>query len=200
VSENDPKAKSVLDKMKKKYEAFKTLEVEFSLSIEIPEQPLTNQKGKLIQQREKYRLTLPDRSLVSDGKSVWHHIIKNKEVQINNAESENASGSISSPQDLFKAYSWNKFIYALTGEFSENGKLVQQIEFKPTDKNSEYTKIRLSVDKKTTEVISIKTFSKDGSRYTIAVSKQTPNKPVSKDLFTITKTECPQCHFEDLRI
>jgi outer membrane lipoprotein-sorting protein len=200
TADNDPKAKAVLEKMRKKYETYKSLEAEFTLTIEFPEQPIKNQKGKLVQQNEKYRLTLPDQTLVCDGKSTWLYLVKNKEVQINNFEKESTPGGISSPQDLFKAYAWNQYIYVLSGEFTENGKLVQQIEFKPTDKKSEYTKIRLTLDKKTTNVISIKTFSKDGSRYTLNVTKLSPNVSVAASVFQFSKNECPSCHFEDLRI
>lgn len=200
IGDNDPKAKAVLDKMRKKYEAYKTLEADFNLTIEMPEQPINNQKGKMTQQGDKYRLTMKDRTIVSDGKSVWLYIVKSKEVQINDVEEDAQSGGISSPKDLLKAYSWNKYIYVLSGEFTENGRLVQQIEFKPIDKNSDYTKIRLTLDKKTSDVVSIKSFGKDGSRYTLAVTLITPNKAVNTGLFTFSKSECPACHFEDLRI
>ncbi len=200
TSENDPKAKAVLDKMKKKYNGYKTLEAEFNLTIEIPEEVSNTQKGKLTQQGDKYRLSLKDRTIVSDGKSVWLHLSKSKEVQINNVEEDVQSGGISSPKDLLQAYAWNKYIYVLSSEFTENGRLVQQIEFKPIDRNSDYTKIRLTVDKKTTDVISIKSFGKDGSRYTLTITKLTPNVNVNTATFQFAKSECPACHFEDLRI
>jgi len=198
-TDSDPKAKATLEKMRKKYEAMKTLEADFTLVIEIPEQPAETQKGKLTQQGDKYRLKMQDRTIVSDGKSVWLFIEKNKEVQINDVE-ESGSGGISSPKDLLKAYEWNDYIYALTQEFSENGKVVQQIEFKPISKDSDYSKIRVTVDKKTSDVVSIKTFGKDGSRYTLNVTKLTPDKQVTAATFTFSKTECPDCHFEDLRL
>ncbi|MEZ4961045.1 MAG: outer membrane lipoprotein carrier protein LolA [Saprospiraceae bacterium] len=198
--DSDPKAKEMLEKMRKKYEAFKTLEAEFSLDIEVPTQPVMKQKGKLVQQGNQYRLNLGDRTMVSDGKSVWLYLQKNNEVQINDVDDEPEAGSISSPKDLLKAYEWNDYIYALTNEFSENGKLVQQIEFKPTLRDAEYSKIRVTLDKKTSDILSIKSFGKDGSRYTLTVDKLTPNKQVNASTFTFSKSECPSCHFEDLRM
>jgi len=200
ASDNDPKAKAILDKMRKKYEAYKTLEAEFTLDIELPEQPKESQKGKLIQQGEKYRLNLGGRTLVSDGKSVWLYIQKSKEVQINDVEEDAEEGSISSPKDLLKAYAWKDYIYVLSNEFTENGKLVQVVEFKPISKSSDYSKIRLTVDKKTSDVVSIKSFTKDGSRHTLNLTKLTPNKPTPSMTFTFSKSECTECHFEDLRV
>lgn len=197
---SDPEAKAVLEKMRKKYEAYGTLEVEFALEIEVPQQAKQTQKGLLTQQGEKYRLKLNDRTMVSDGKSVWLHIPKNQEVQINDVEDDEGEGGISSPQDLLKAYAWKDYVYAITNEFSEGGRLVQQIEFKPTSKGNDYSKVRLSLDKKTLEILSIKSFGKDGSRYTLTVNKLTPNKTVPASTFTFAKSECPSCKFEDLRV
>ena len=44
---SDPATKLVLDKMKAKYEGYKTLEADFSLTLEMPQQPKEIQKGKL---------------------------------------------------------------------------------------------------------------------------------------------------------
>lgn len=197
---SDPEAKAVLEKMRKKYEAYGTLEADFSLEIEVPQQPSQTQKGTLTQQAEKYRLKFNDRTMVSDGKSVWLHIPKNKQVQINDVDEDGGDGGISSPQDLLKAYAWKDYVYAITNEFSENSRVVQQIEFKPISKANDYSKVRLSLDKKTLEILSIKSFGKDGSRYTLTVNKLTPNKSVPASTFTFTKSECPDCKFEDLRL
>lgn len=199
-SDSDPKAKAVLEKMRKKYEAMPTLQADFTLVIEMPEQPAETQKGKLTQQGEKYRLKLKDRTMVSDGKSVWLFIEKNKEVQINDVEEDGSEGGISSPKDLLKAYEWDDYVYVLSQEFSENGRVVQQIEFKPTARDSDYSKIRVTVDKKTSDVVSIKSFGKDGSRYTLTVDKLSPGTQVPASTFTFSKSECPDCHFEDLRL
>ncbi|MEO1258249.1 MAG: outer membrane lipoprotein carrier protein LolA [Bacteroidota bacterium] len=199
-SDSDPAAKAVLEKMRQKVESHESLKADFTLSIEFPEQPVNEQKGSLVQQGNKYRLDLDDRILVSDGESVWLYMAKNKEVQINDVEEDVEPGTISSPQDLLKAYEWDNYIYVLVNEFSEKGRIIQQIEFKPTDRDSDYSKIRLTLDKKTSDVIRIKTFGKDGSRYTLTVDKISTNPTMSATTFTFTKQECPDCHFEDLRL
>ncbi len=198
--ESDPKAKEALEKMRKKYSAYQTLEANFSLEIEVPEQPKEVQKGNLIQQGEKYRLLLNDRLLVSDGESSWLYLKKNKEVQINDVDEDAEEGGISSPKDLLRAYEWKDYQYAIVNELTENGRLVQQIEFKPLKRDSDFSKIRLTIDKKTLDLVRIKSFGKDGSRYTIIIDKLTPNKQVPTSTFTFSKSECPDCHFEDLRL
>jgi len=199
TEESDPQAKAVLEKMREKYEAYNSLKAKFTIEYEFPGQEQVKETGELIQQSEKYRLKLDGRTLVSDGTSVWLYIEKNKEVQINDAE-EDEGGGITSPQDLFRAYEWDDYIYVLSNEFSENGKVIRQIEFKPTDRDSDYSKIRLTIDKKTNDIIRGKVFSKDGSRTTIVLNELSPNMKVNSTLFSFEKSECPDCHFEDLRL
>ncbi|MCR9286636.1 outer membrane lipoprotein carrier protein LolA [Saprospiraceae bacterium] len=197
-SDTDPAATAVLEKMKTKYDAYKTLEANFEIIIEIPEQAKEVQKGKLLQMGEKYRLNLEGQIIVSDGTSLWYYSERREEVQINDVEE--SEGEVMSPKDLMRIYESEDYVYFLTNEMAENGKIIQQIEFKPLDSDSEYSKLRLTVDKKTQEILRIKAFSKDGSRYTFILKDVVPNKPYSDTLFKFQKSECPNCHWEDLRI
>ncbi len=198
--DSDPMARAVLENMRQKYDGYNSLQANFVLEIEYPEQPASSENGILLQQGEKYRLSLEGRTIVSDGESVWMYIEKNKEVQINDAEEDGEEGTISSPKALLRAYTWENYIYALVNEFAENGRVIQQIEFKPTSRYSDYSKIRLTLDKKTLEIVRIKSFGKDGSRFTLTIDKLLPNASVDASTFIFSKKECSDCHFEDLRI
>ncbi len=196
---SDPAAKSLLDKLRKKYEGYKTLELAFSLEIEVPGAPKESQKGTLAQSGEKYRLEMTDQTIISDGKTTWVYLRKNNEVQINNADPK-AEQSFISPRELMKMYQKGEWLYAMADEETLGGKLCQQVEFKPTNKKSEYSKLRLAIDKKAQTMHSIKAFAKDGSRYTFSVSKQSPNKEFAGDKFTFDKAKFPGCRVEDLRM
>ncbi|RMG82825.1 MAG: outer membrane lipoprotein carrier protein LolA [Bacteroidetes bacterium] len=194
----DPEATAILDAMRAKYDAYKTLEVNFEIVIEVPEQPRETQKGQLRQKGERYRLNLDGQTIVSDGTTLWLFSEKRKEVQINDVEEE--EGSAMSPKDLMNIYKSDDYVYTLTNEMEENGRVVQQIEFKPLDSDSEYSKIRLTLDRQTKDFVRIKVFSKDGSRYTFILKSIVPNRQYPDDLFQFKKSECPDCHWEDLRI
>jgi len=197
--DSDSAATAILEKVRQKYEAYKTLEVNFSLDLEIPERPKETQKGRMIQQGEKYRLELASQTVVSDGVTIWFYLKNNEEVQINCVEEDEDEG-VMSPKDLFRIYKSKSFVYTLINEYSEKGKLVQQIDFKPLDKDSEYSKMQLTLEKKSATILRIKAFSKDGSRYTLFMGKLIPNKEVPASTFSFEKSECPDCHYEDLRI
>jgi len=198
---SDPAAKAVLEKVKTTYNGFKSMEADFTLSIEIPEEGEEIQKGKMYQQGEKYNLQLEGQSLISDGTTLWVYLKNNNEVQINDVPDEDEIGDeILSPKDLLRVYEKGNFYYALTNESVKSGKTVQEIEFKPKDaENSEYFKMRLMVEKKSSHIMSIKAFSKDGSRYTLAISDMIPNKSYDASTFVFDKSKYPNVYIEDLR-
>ncbi|MFM8363461.1 MAG: LolA family protein [Haliscomenobacter sp.] len=197
--DSDPKAKALLDRLRKKYESYPSLEAEFSMSIELPEQPKSIQKGKLQQKGAKYRLEFNGQTVLSDGKSLWIILPKNKEVQINNLPDADEDDAILSPQSLFRIYERENFAYALVNEYSDGSRTLQEIEFKPLDKYSEYSKLRLTVNKANTDFVEMKAFAKDGARYTMGITRLTPNKPFPETTFAFNKTAYPGYHIEDLR-
>lgn len=196
---SDPAAKAALEKLRKKYQAFQTMEADFTLTLEIPQQPKELQKGKIWQKGLKYKLDFNNQTVLSDGKAVWMIMPKNKEVQVNNVPDPGDDEGILSPQALFRIYERKDFIYGITNEYAANGKILQDIEFKPTDKFSEYSKLRLTIDKKTSEFVELRGFSKDGSRYTLNMGNLTSNKPLDDAFFTFNKANYPGYHVEDLR-
>ncbi|MBK7010096.1 MAG: hypothetical protein IPH36_16390 [Saprospiraceae bacterium] len=71
ASDSDPKAKKILDALKKEYNGYKSMEVVFELVLELKGQPAETQKGKLIQQGKKYQVSIADQEIYCDGKAVW---------------------------------------------------------------------------------------------------------------------------------
>lgn len=199
VQESDPQAKAVLDKLRKKYQAFQSLEVAFTLEIELPDQKKEVQQGKIAKQGKKYRVDLASQSVISDGTALWLVLHNNKEVQINNLPDPSEDENILSPEALFSFYDKGKFIYSLVNESTVAGKVVQEIEFKPLDKGSEYAKFRLTVDKAALTVVNMKAFGKDASRYTVKMGAFTPNKTFAADHFAFAKSKFPGYRVEDLR-
>jgi outer membrane lipoprotein carrier protein len=199
AEKNDPEAKKLLDKVRKKYDGYKTLEAGFSLIIELPGQPKETQKGTIAQDGDKFKLVMNDQSIISDGKSTWVYLKKNNEVQINNTDKADANGFLT-PKELLNRYQKGDFLYAITEKVTEGGKVLTQVEFKPKDKNSEYSKLRVSIDAKNNTIESIKAFAKDGSRYSFNITKLTPNKKFAATEFTFDKTKYPHVKVEDLRM
>lgn len=200
ASDSDPKAKKILDGLKKQYNSYKSLEVNFELEIELPGKVKETQKGKLIKSGKKFLAQLTDQDVYCDGKTVWLHLKSNKEVQINNYEEGKSDEIMMSPTDMMKMYESGKYAYAITGNGVENGTNVTLIEFKPLDKKSSYSKMRLAVDTKNNKAVSMKVFSKDGSKYTLLVKNILPNKAYAPEVFVFNAKKYPGVRVEDLRI
>lgn len=200
AEDSDPQAKAILDKLRSKFDAYNSLEADFTLEIQLPEQPKEVQKGTLIRQGDKYKLDLSSQSVISDGKALWLILHNNKEVQINNVpDPDEVDGSLLTPEALFNFYEKGKYVYQFVNEFVENGKLVQHIEFKPLDQYAGYSKLRLVVDKRKNEIVSVTAFAKDGSRYVFMIDTFRPNKSYAANFFTFDKTKYAGYYVEDLR-
>jgi outer membrane lipoprotein carrier protein len=199
AQESDPEAKSILDKLRKKYQGFQSLEAAFTLEIELPEQKKEVQQGKISKQGKKYRVDLATQSAISDGTALWLILHNNKEVQINDLPDAADDDNILSPEALFNFYDRGKYVFFLVNELTVAGKVMQEIEFKPLDKGSEYSKFRLRVDKAALTMTSMMAFGKDGSRYTVKIGAFTPDKVFAANHFSFDKARFPGYRVEDLR-
>ncbi len=200
AEKSDPEAKKLLDKIRKKYEGYKTLEAAFALTIEVPGQAKEVQKGTVGQEGSKFRLDMDQQVIVSDGQATWVYQKKNNEVQINNAEPDGSDNGFMTPKDLLNRYQKGDYLYSVVDKVTEGGKLLTQIEFKPKTKKSEYSKLRISIDEKAGTIQNVKAFAKDGSRYTFAISRLAPNKTFAADYFTFDAKKYPGVKVEDLRM
>lgn len=200
AEKNDPQAKKILDKIRKKYEGYKTLEAGFSLTIEVPQQPKEVQKGTVGQEGDKFRLDMDQQMIVNDTKTTWVYLKKSNEVQINNTDAGAADQDFLTPRQLLSRYQKGDYLYAVVDKTTEGGKVLTQIEFKPKDKKSEYSKLRIAVDEKAGSIQSVKAFGKDGSRYTFAITRFSPNKKFGADYFTFDPRKYAGVRVEDLRM
>ena len=197
----DKKAESVLKKLKNKYDSQSTSEIRFDLSIDHEDGTNEIQKGKLIQEGKKYFLDTRDQTIVSNGDIVWVYLKNNNEVQIDNVyEEDEEELSSLSPRDVLSKYDDGSHIYAITHEGRENNQKITQIEFKPVDEDADYSKMRLTISKNSNEILRMKIFNKDGSRYTIEVKEIFSNKTYSPDVFIFDPSKYPNIYIEDLRI
>lgn len=197
--DSDPKAKQILDKLKKNYESYSSMEVNFEVTLEFPKQKPEVQKGSLIQYGDKYQVKMTDQEIYSDGKQIWVYLKKNKQVQILDpaAAEEN---DMFSPKQMLRLYETENFAYAITGQSKENGTEITDIEFKPLSAGSEYTKMRLKVNKTQMKLVSLIVFSREGSKYTIKVNSLITNKKYASDIFVFNPKAIKGVRIEDLRI
>ena len=199
-SDSDPAAKAILKKVKARYEGYSSLEASFVLDIELPEQEKMVQKGKLSRKGNQYRVSTSTQEVICNGSAIWFILPNSKEVQINDMPDPDEDNTILTPQSIFNFYERDNYVYFITGTEVKNGQKLQKITFKPLDRdNSDYFKLVLTVNTKTAEMVKVKAFAKDGTRYTFYIENLKPNIAFDKTYFSFNAKDYPDFYVEDLR-
>ncbi|MBB4079071.1 outer membrane lipoprotein-sorting protein [Lewinella aquimaris] len=200
ASDSDPAAKQILEQIRDKYDGFNTLAANFRLELQFPGQPAEIQRGTLSRQGDLVRFKLGDQEGIINKEAAYFILHASKEVQINDLPAPGETTGMLTPQNLFSFYEGDQYIFALQGEEVQDGNRLMVIEMKPVDRNaSDFTKLRLLVDDKRKEIVSVRAFSRDGSTYAFFLDTPRGNAPLADGTFTFSKAEFPGYHVEDLR-
>ena len=193
-------AKADLQKLRTKYEAGGSLQAEVALEIQFPETPAEVQKGTITQSGERFRVEFDQQVVISDGETLWMYLPDNKEVQVYDAEDSATEGGFMRPQDLLTIYDSDGYEYDIVGEVEESGAVLRQIEFKPTDRESEMSKIRLTYDPVKNEIRRVRVFNKDGSRFALLLTSVKTGQSITDATFTFEAKNFPGVMVEDMRL
>ena len=198
AAESDPQAMKILTQISDRYKDKTAHKIAFSLEIELPAQGKETKKGSLLQQGDNFVLEMDGRKIISDGETVWMYMADLNEVQINDADFEDA-GEFTSPSDIFDLHNSGDYVFAVSNQFAEDGEAITQIEGKPLDEESDYSKMRLTVVDKGLSVKRLKIFSKDGSRFTMNILKHNNSWKPETGTFGFDASKYEGVHIEDLR-
>lgn len=200
AQDSDRAAVALVKDLRTKYDGYRTIEADFRLDIALPGRQVETQLGKLQRRGDEVRFRLGDQEgiITTDAAYVIQH--GNKEVMINNLPEPGEATGMLTPQTLFSFYEGDSYVLALQGEDTVDGRLLQSVELKPVDRNnSEFTKLRLLVDRKKKELVSVRAFAPDGSNYTFHLDQTRGNAALADGTFRFRKDDFPGYHVEDLR-
>lgn len=194
-AQKDKKATEILDRVIAKTESYKTMEVEFILAMDNVEADIhDNKNGVLLVMGDKYKLTLSEQIVISDGKTMWTLLMETQEVMINDVEENEESIT---PTNLLNSYSDN-YKSSYLKEDVINGKTVDLIELTPL-KGKTYTKIEVAIEKGMDQIYSFSMFDKNGSTYSYTIKKYTLNKKVGEFEFVFNEADYPNFEIVDMR-
>ncbi len=207
LSIHDPAAKEILDRVSKRYQAYNTLRIYFSYQM-YDNKDTTNRlkdqyKGYIfVKGQDKYKLIIPDLEIFSDGVKIYSLNKKDKELTITLYDPE--SESILSPQKLLYIYN-HGFKYLYRGEVSfdtktlSNGQIVPKrrtmyiVDLYPEHpKESQFSIIRLWIDKANDQIVSIKYQAKNGIDYVVDILEEKPNLNIPDILFNFDRNRIPK--------
>ncbi|MEM8582674.1 MAG: outer membrane lipoprotein carrier protein LolA [Bacteroidota bacterium] len=200
AADSDPAALRLVESLRAKYEGYSTIEADFRLEIDIPGSEVEVQSGTLARQGDKFYFQLGTQEGISDGEAIYFILHGSKEIQISDLPEEGETDGLLTPQSIFSFYDSGSFIIALQGEETQDGRLVQVLELKPEDRNnSDFTKMRMLVDKNRKEVVKVLAFGRDGSRFTFYLDNTQANQSIPASRFTYNKDNYEGYYETDLR-
>jgi len=188
-AQNDPAAKSILDKVSAKFKTLKTVQANYTLNV-------TNRAGKnagkkngsIYLKNPKYLITEKSMEITSDGKKMWKYEPSANEVTISDVDNSNQGIT---PQRLFTNFYDNDFIYKLNGNKTIGGKSLAEIELTPTDKRKNFFKVYVYVDQAQQMIVSSKIFENSGNVYEYSISNLKTNIALDDAMFVFNKAKHP---------
>lgn len=199
MAQQDPKAKEILDKLSQTTKSYKTIQIDFSFTLENKKNNVNQtNEGQVTLKGKSYKLHMPvfGMEVFCDGTTSWSYLTEAKECNINSAEEEK-DGSLN-PANIFTIYE-KGFNYTYIGEENFAGKTVEVLDLFPTDKSKEFVKVRLSIDKAKSQIARAQTYNKDGNTYTLILKTMKTNIDLKDDYFKFDKSKFPGVSMNDMR-
>ncbi len=205
-AQKDVEAKKILNAVTLKYKSYNLIKADFTFLLDDQQaQVKSTQFGTLVTQPKlnKFKVTIYDptnkttalQEIISDGKSQWTYVIKDKEAELNDVDH---SEDNLNPAQLFTIYE-HGYKYVYTGDDMIDGVKCQIIDLSPDDAKKVFFKIRLAIDKSKKLIHSALIFDKNGARYTYTIRTLTPNPKLPENIFSFEKKDHPGVEVVDLR-
>jgi len=198
-AQQDAKAKEILDKLSQTNKSYKTIQIEFSFTLENKTGSVTEtNEGSVALKGKSYRLHMPAMGMevFSNGVATWSYLTQSNEVNITGNEEE--SDAALNPANLFTIYE-KGFKYTYIGEENIGGRSALVIDLFPEDKTKEFTRVRLCIDKSRYQIMMAKTFNKDGNVYTLSMKNMKTDQNLTDDFFKFDPAKFPKVEINDMR-
>ena len=197
LGKNDPEAKVILDNVSAKFKTYKSVTANFTLTIADGNNKVQGtKKGIVYIQGSRYRVSISDQEIYSDGDNIWTYDKSANEVQVTKFDPD---ANTITPQKMFTNFYDKDFLYKLNGETKQGGKTIQEIELTPVDKTKAFFKVLVEVDKSSKNIVSTKVFEKNGNRYAYTITLMKVNTNLADSLFVFNPKDYPGVEVVDLR-
>ena len=187
--QNTKNAKEILDKVSQKTKSYSTINLTYSLVHTSPDGANDKTTGTMLMKGKKYKLSILDNVLYCDGTTLWTHMVEEKEVVVSKADNDD-SGMLN-PSTVLTMYE-KGFKYKFIQDRFEGSRAIYVIDLYPENvEKSEYSKVRLSIDKDKSQLWKAEYFAKDGNKYTITVNTFKVNEQITDASFVFDKAKNP---------
>ncbi|HWY13383.1 MAG TPA: outer membrane lipoprotein carrier protein LolA [Bacteroidia bacterium] len=183
-SQEDPKAKIILDDLSKTTKAYKTISADYAYAIFNKEKKQTDKlSGKVQVKGTKFKLIIPGNVIVCDGKTIWNHNKDAAEVTIKNFDPGNDEQL--NPSKIFTLYETG-YKYKFDKEEKVGTASCNVIDLYPSVKpeKKKFHTIKLYIDKTKKQVVQLIMLMKDGGTQVYDIKSFKPNAEIPDATFT----------------
>lgn len=184
-SQNSNEAKTLLDEVSQKVEAYKNIYIEFNHKFNNSDADIHQEtRGSVTLKKDLYHLNYMGTEQIFDGKKTYLIIHEDEEVIIQ-SPSENGEDTLT-PSKMFSFYK-NGYIYEMDKLKTLKGVKIQYVKLRPIDSNSEIFSVRIGIDVKTKHIYNVIETGKNNTVTTLEVRTFKTNQPISEKLFIFDK-------------
>lgn len=195
-AQSDANATKLIKTVSQKYNGFKTMVMDVTLTIEDRESKTKEErKGKVMVKGNKFNVNLDNQVIICDAKSTWVYLKDANEVQVNNFDPKDAWPT---PDRVLKIAD-KDFTCYMGEKLNEGNKSLQIIELIPINKSVNYSKIKLFINTADNSIVRGIMFDKNAMLYTYSISNFKSNGDVADANFTFDKSKYPGVEVIDLR-
>jgi len=181
-SQNANKAKTLLDEVAQKVEAYKNIYIEFNHKFDNTEADIHQEtRGNVTLKGDLYHLNYMGTEQIFDGKKVYLIIHEDEEVIIQKPSNDEDDETLT-PSVMFSFYK-NGYTYKMGELKSVKGIKIQYVELTPIDSNSEIKSVLIGIDVKTKHIYNVIEVGKNGTVTTLEIRTFKTNRPISEKLF-----------------
>jgi outer membrane lipoprotein carrier protein len=167
----DPAAEPYLKNLSKLFDPDKKIQIEFRYEVDSqPDSSKTSDFGSVIIKGSKYKLKLEDGEMYYNGEKLWVYNINAAEVYSSIPKDENKEQMLIDPFRLLSRYREN-YKYKLKNEATLNGKKYIYLELYPKKLETNYSILRIFLDKTNNNLYSLELQQKNGIIYKIFVNE-----------------------------
>jgi outer membrane lipoprotein-sorting protein len=181
-SQQDPEAKTILDRVAEKNRNCSTIQADFELVVENHRDNKTSRStGSVKIKGNKYYIESMGSKVFFDGKTLWSFMEDLNEVNISSPDTAQ-DDFMENPVKIFGFYNHN-FKYRLVSEVRIDEGWMYEIDLFPNDLNQPYSRFKLLVNRDTDDIYKITAVGKDGIDYCAYIRNAIYNQSLNDEVF-----------------
>ncbi len=198
LAQTPNKGEKLIKELAQKYKNYPAMSIDFELQMQNKAEGINEKsKGKAWVKGNRYKLDVMGVETYFDGQQQWTYLKEVQEVNLSIPDPEDENTL--SPSKLLSSYSEGyKIVYQ--NEMFQYHRALQIINLFPLDdKESQFKRITLKIDKDKKQLFQVVRQGKDGNDYTITLTSIKKETNINDDFFTFDVKKHPEAELIDLR-